>query len=673
MKKALIAVAALLLLSGALLAEEESVGKAIPIGDFDNTGQATFGYRFIDVKGYRPQFDQMFNLRPGFRLLDLNMQGNARDNTVPFADRYSISATGIGGDPFPSTQVMVSKNGLYDFRLNWRQSYYYWNQNDNTSLPITAVAPTFTSGLTNNHDWATVRKFASADFTLHASRNLQFVFETSHTGNNGTQFTTRSMDFFGSPAYWATFARSNPYFLIAPLRDSTGRITGGLDYTRHQWSFHYKAGYQTFDENITLNEVAANQAPINPTTLPQSQPLAQLSWSQSRQLKTPISEFSYVGKVNPRFELRGSYVYNKYHGPAALDESANGIGPNPNSAILTAPYAFSQSGRATVSQPSHVLTQGFTYEIQKWWDFDVDYRYLRFNSDSTAINESLLNGTVQNSGIDNTVWRNGMSDLDVGMTFRAGPKFSIRPGIRLLKSDIESFENGVIDDARTSRINTARPEIAISYRPASNLRLSGDVRSATSGASYTAISPHRWVRGRMMVHYQPLPQLSIENSLNISNSSLEDSNYQSNVRANSTTVSYAWDEHMSMFGGFTYDSFYAAGNIQFARGPAPLAGMLRDTAINRVWQGGVEIQPVSWAGIRFSGNYERTTGEGQVNGEPPAYGPLTWPMATTTVYFNVPRAGRISIDLQRTYYTEELVPVNNYSANILTLRWTRNF
>jgi hypothetical protein len=390
-------------------------------------------------------------------------------------------------------------------------------------------------------------------------------------------------------------------------------------------------------------------------------------------LKTPISEFSYVGKVNSRFELRGSYVYNKYHGPASLDESANGIGPDSTVAALTAPYAFSQSGRATVTQPSHVLTQGLTYEIKTWWDVDVDYRYLNFASDSTAINESLLNGTSQSTGTDSITWHDSMNDLGVSMTFRPSKTLSIRPGVRLLRTDIESVENGVIDPARTSIINTARPEIAISYKPTSNLRLSGDLHSATSDAFYTAISPQRWVRGRAMVHYQPLPQLSIENSLNISNSSQDDSNYKSNVRSNSTTVSYAWNERMSMFAGFTYDSFYAAGDILFARGPAPLSGMLRDTAINRVWQGGLEIQPVSWAGIRVSGNYDRTTGEGQVNGEPPAYGPLTWPMATGTVYFNVPRAGKISIDLQRTYYTEELVPVNNYSANLLTLRWTRSF
>jgi hypothetical protein len=77
--------------------------------------------------------------------------------------------------------------------------------------------------------------------------------------------------------------------------------------------------------------------------------------------------------------------------------------------------------------------------------------------------------------------------------------------------------------------------------------------------------------------------------------------------------------------------------------------------------------------MKATGNYDRTTGVGQIGTEPPAYGPLVFPMITGTVYFEVPKAGRLSIDLQRTYYTEELVPVNNFSANMLTVRWTRGF
>src|SRR5438034_3525313 len=131
MKNRLVTAVAILMFSSALLAEEESAGKPISFGGFDNRGEATAGYRFTDVRGYRPQFQQMFNLRSGFRVQDLSLFGDARENSAAFADRYSFSANGIGGDPFPSAQLMVSKSNLYDFRIQWRQSYYYWNQNDN--------------------------------------------------------------------------------------------------------------------------------------------------------------------------------------------------------------------------------------------------------------------------------------------------------------------------------------------------------------------------------------------------------------------------------------------------------------------------------------------------------------------------------------------------------------
>jgi len=77
--------------------------------------------------------------------------------------------------------------------------------------------------------------------------------------------------------------------------------------------------------------------------------------------------------------------------------------------------------------------------------------------------------------------------------------------------------------------------------------------------------------------------------------------------------------------------------------------------------------------VRASASFDRLTGRGEIVGEPPAYGPLTWPLGTATFYFDVPRAGRVSLDLQRTYYIEEIVPANNFSANLLTIRFTRGF
>ena len=87
-----------------------------------------------------------------------------------------------------------------------------------------------------------------------------------------------------------------------------------------------------------------------------------------------------------------------------------------------------------------------------------------------------------------------------------------------------------------------------------------------------------------------------------------------------------------MFGGFSYDSYYAQGNILYMRGTAPLSDFLRDQEVNRVWSGGIEAKPTKRMGLRLTGNFDRSSGVGAIScGEPPAYGPLTWPLVTGTL------------------------------------------
>ena len=114
------------------------------------------------------------------------------------------------------------------------------------------------------------------------------------------------------------------------------------------------------------------------------------------------------------------------------------------------------------------------------------------------------------------------------------------------------------------------------------------------------------------------------------------------------------------------------------------AFVVRDQEINRVWSGGIEAKPTKRSGLRLSENYDRSTGVGAIRGvpaattpatynEPPAYGPVTWPLVTGTAYYDLPVAGQIAVDLQRTYYLQQIVTANNFSANLLTIRWTRGF
>ena len=79
----------------------------------------------------------------------------------------------------------------------------------------------------------------------------------------------------------------------------------------------------------------------------------------------------------------------------------------------------------------------------------------------------------------------------------------------------------------------------------------------------------------------------------------------------------------------------------YARGTAPLNDFLRDQEADRVMQAGVEAKPSKYFGLQLTGNFDRSTGLGQISGEPPAYGPLTWPLVTGTVYVEFPQGGAL--------------------------------
>ena len=674
---------AVLLLGGSVLRAQDNAETPLNLGGFNTQGSVTVGYRFDDIKGYAPMYQELSGLEKGFRLMDFNMFGEAAKGANPFADSYSLSVTGLGGEPFETGQLTVRKNRLYDFRVNWRQSYFYSNPNDNVILPIAAVGAGLSKGLTDNHDWDTVRKFGSADLAVHANNNLRFDFDYYHTSDSGPTFTTESLDFFDSPAYWGTFARANPYYLYAPINDDTNRFSGGIDYTYRRWTFHYNIGYQTFTENVSLNNLNSPELSINPVASSTKEPLTDLSQSECRRLTTPISEFSFTGKPFSKFEWQGGYIYYRYQGPATFDQSYSGIAPN--SSGTNAPYTVSQTARDTVTEPDNILYQTFTFTPKDWWEMMADYRYSRFSANSVGDFSSVLGivtnptsptpitSTTPSSGTDSEVWRDGLSDFDFSMLFTPTPSLTIRPGVRLLKADVEALEDGVVQPAITLRTKTAWPELSFAYQPKKTFSIRGDVHAFDNGSSYTAITPHTEVAGHVITRFQPFKKVTLQDDLNITNDKLIDSSFQNNIRSNTVTLSYALNDRFSVFGGFTYDSIFAAGNIVYARGRPPLNDFLRDQEVDRVMQAGVEAKPSKYFGLQLTGNFDRSTGLGEISGEPPAYGPLTWPLVTGTVYVNFPKAGRLSVDLERTYYIEQIITANNFQANLLTLRWTRDF
>jgi hypothetical protein len=642
------------------------------LGDFETQGSVTAGYRFTSVKGRQQKFLELFNLKSGLRLMDFNLQGRAKGGSNPFADSYSLNLSGLGGDPYPGGQFTVRKNKLYDLRVNYRESHYYWDRNDDVLLPLPSPAPSppIQRGLTSNHDLMSVRKFGSANLLLHATNNLRFTLEINRTSRDGQNNTTRVMEYFDSPSSWGSFLRDNPYLVDLPLNESANRIAGGLSYAWRDWNFQYRLGYQTFVQNIVWNSAVSPERSINvDTPRTADEPLTNASWSEFRQLKTPVSEFSYNGKANSRVSLRGGYIFYRYRGPSAMDAAFAGTA---RSGSAVAPYAVAMNSRAQVTEPNHVVDQGMSVKITPWWNAHVDYRYAQMNENNDLRFHSLRDGVTADDALT-TAWRSALHQVELNMEFTPLDNLVVRPGIRYMNRDIQGWEDGVVDPIHTKKISTVWPTVSAFYQPTRTLSLRGDFQSTTNAASYTRISPHSDLSGRFVVRYRPTEKLSFEENLALRTRKFLDTAFRNTIRTNSFIASYALDRRLSVYGGFSYDDYSATAAITFIRGTPPLDATWRDQALNRVWQGGISTQPWRRAGFNVSGNFIRTTGTSEISGEPPAYGPLTWPLITATGYYDFPSAGRLSIDLQRTYYVEDIIHGDDFGANLLTLRWTKDF
>jgi hypothetical protein len=637
-------------------------------GGFEHQGSVTFGYRFTDVKGYQPKFQELFDLRSGPRLLDFSLFGKAREGGNKFVDDYSVTASGLGGDPYSSVQLTARKSKLYDLRVNFRQSYYYWNRNDS------AVLPNGLDGLSNQHNWATVRKIGSIDLLVHVTNNLRLSFEYYRNTRDGITDTTQSLDYFGSSATWGAFARANPYYLVAPVNEEANRVSGGIDYTRRSWTLHYRIGYQSYGESINGLSATASERSINvddSTTSAES--VNNISYSDGRRLTTPVSEFSYAGKLYSKLKARGGYIFYRYRGPASLDMSFDGAARTNTAGTADPPYQLSLSTRAVDTEPSHVIDQGFTYRATEWWDVLLDYRYSRFTVDSDAQFRTVNLGTIQ-TGASTDRWAVGTSTLDLDMAFTPAASLLLRAGVRLMKSDVENFQDGLSDPSRSKRIKTVWPIGSVYFQPSKKLSLRANVDQITSGTSYTRITPHTDVGGRFVARIRATERFYIEDSGVFRDRTLLATDFRSTVRSNAVSANYEFSGRMTVFAGFSYQSLFTRDFVTFLRGPAPITNVpLRDQTVNRVWEAGIRLAPIRGVGIDFTGNYVRTTGLGEIAGESPLFGPMTFPYATGSIYYDVPKVGRLRADLQRTYYIEEIVPGNNFGANLLTIAYTRSF
>jgi hypothetical protein len=662
----------------ALLTAGPATAQDSPAPDtgFDVHGSVDAGYRFTDISGSGNAYKQLFNLDEGARLMGLEVRGDAKDKAASFVDRFSLTASGVG-DPFTAVQATLRKSQRYDLRLNWRSSKLF----DFSPLTPATIDGFDTSAVTDRHGWDTKRQIGSLALEVYATPRLRLLTTYDRVQLRGALTSTRSLDFVGSPATWGAFARANPYPVSGPVDDSANRFMGGFAYSRAKWTVTWRAGYQVYDEAQALDQVTAGERSINTAdATTAAEKLSAYSFSASRHLSAPVSELSFVVQPSEKLEWRGEHIYMRYSGPFDGTMTFQGVARTNTGGTATSPYLVTATGRGDMKEPVNVIGQGLTYRPFDRWSFDLDYRYTRVASDATGAFGSIIalySGAANPQAAsedDDISWRQTIHTADITATYAPMRALTIRPGVRLMKRSVHRWEDGAEDPAVTGQEKSIWPELSVGYRPTPKFSARGLVQSAYSDMSFTRMSPVQRTIAHAVVGVRPIEHLSIDLNADRTDADAYAVAYASHVRGGSATVSYAFSDRFTILGGFDWRSFTGLGNGSFARGTAPINDLPTiDREIDRVWQAGLTLRPVARLGVTATGNFDRTTGTDTIFGEPALYGASSFPYATVSVFYELPRGGRIDVDLQRTYWLQELLPVNNFSASLLTVRYSHGF
>jgi len=142
----------------------------------------------------------------------------------------------------------------------------------------------------------------------------------------------------------------------------------------------------------------------------------------------------------------------------------------------------------------------------------------------------------------------------------------------------------------------------------------------------------------------------------VRNRELLESDFHSRIHSNASTANYEFEPRFAVFAGFSYDSLFAANFVNCLRGTAPFTNVsLRGQTVERLWHAGLRALPVPRLGVSFSGTFIQATGVEEIAGEAPIYRPMSFPCASGSLWYDFFKLGRLTAQLQRTYYIDEIV------------------
>ncbi len=256
----------------------------LTLENYTVTNSFEVGYRFSDVGGNRDVYRSAVNYGNGIRLLEGELRMNSKDGQGGLFDEFAFHTSGIGNDPYQSSNLKVEKNRLYRYDMRFRIINYF-NQ-----------LPSLWNG---EHGLNSERILQSHDLTLLPGRRFQVLLGYNRNSHNGPGFSS------DASSNLAGLSSENFLRYEANLRQVNNQYWAGTNFTVAGVAFTFMQSLDDYKEDTVFRD--ASQLPSSASNV---QPVDGISRAEPFHGNTPVTSVNVRSQNEGPVGFHGRYVYS---------------------------------------------------------------------------------------------------------------------------------------------------------------------------------------------------------------------------------------------------------------------------------------------------------------------------------------------------------------------------
>lgn len=464
-------------------AKEDSAADATAkSGDSAWSGSIDFGYRFrTGVGGNFNAYRSVVNLGEGPKVFGFDLHYTNAAGRL--CNKFTLTGSGWGGDPYSTARLTASKERVYDFRADYRNIAYF------NYLPTFANTFLDRGALIPERAYDLRRRMFDTELRLRPGSRIVPYLSYSREGGDGRGITT-----FVSGA--------NEYPVSNTILDHTDRVRGGVSFEANRFRATIEEGGTWFKDDQDVSTSQRNAGDRLTPIFGQQQSLAFLNEAYRIRGDSYFTKGLLSYTPYSWIDLTGQFQYSRPHTDVNYFETSTGNFFDLNAARFFT--AQTDTGTALANQPHSSGSFGVELRPLARLRIIESYSADRLSVASSVLLADLTSVSPQalSAGASDRYVMNYNREQIEGL-FDLTRWFTVRGGYRRVWGDAQF--RGTQVSGFTSEQGLIEQNVLLAgaqFRGGQNLRISLDAEGGAAAHSYFRTSLHDYQKGTARVRYQ---------------------------------------------------------------------------------------------------------------------------------------------------------------------------